>query len=82
MFISTPPICAETMWVQGFIWHTFGVAFNNEHRAGHRWFLRARAHHLRGPFWWGGWGSPAGPIYRCSLLKTKLKVPTVPYDTG
>ena len=31
---------------------TFGVVVDNEHGAGYRWFLRARAHHYRGPFWW------------------------------
>ena len=36
---------------------TFGVVLNN----GPRWFLRARAHHLGGPFWWAGWGSAVGP---------------------
>ena len=28
-----------------------GVVFDNEHRGGYRWFLRARAHHFRGLFW-------------------------------
>ncbi len=43
---------------------TFGVVFDNEHRGGYRWFLRARAHHFRGPFWWYFWGvGPVGPTF-------------------
>ena len=59
--------------VQGLSDLTSGVVFDTEHRAGCGWFLRARAHYLRGPcwwdFWWGGWGSPIGPK---SIIKTQL----------
>ena len=43
---------------------TFGVVFDNDLRAGNCWFLRAtpaRAHHLRGCFWWGGLEGPKYP---------------------